>query len=49
MGEVLDQPAFLNAAVRCAPTLGPEAVLEASKAIERDLGREAGGRRHAPA
>jgi 2-amino-4-hydroxy-6-hydroxymethyldihydropteridine diphosphokinase len=48
VGEVLDQPAFLNAAVAVRTELDPEAVLEASKAIERDLGRKAGGRRHAP-
>ena len=33
---------------RGGTALDPEAVLEASKAIERDLGRKAGGRRHAP-
>jgi len=48
VGEVLDQPAFLNAAVAVRTELDPEAVLEASKAIERDLGRTAGSRRHAP-
>jgi 2-amino-4-hydroxy-6-hydroxymethyldihydropteridine diphosphokinase len=48
VGEVLDQPAFLNAAVAVSTELDPEAVLEASKTIERDLGRKAGSRRHAP-
>jgi 2-amino-4-hydroxy-6-hydroxymethyldihydropteridine diphosphokinase len=47
-GEVLDQPDFLNAAVRIETTLGPEALLDACKAVERELGREAGGPRHGP-
>ena len=48
VGEVLDQPAFLNAAVAVRTELDPDAVLDACKAIERDLGRKAGARRHAP-
>jgi 2-amino-4-hydroxy-6-hydroxymethyldihydropteridine diphosphokinase len=47
VGEVLDQPPFLNAALRIATVLGPEALLDACKQIERDLGRTAGPR-HAP-
>jgi 2-amino-4-hydroxy-6-hydroxymethyldihydropteridine diphosphokinase len=47
-GEVLDQPDFLNAAVRIETTLGPEELLDACKAIERELGRTAGGPRHGP-
>jgi len=47
-GEVLDQPDFLNAAVRIETTLGPEELLDACKQVERDLGREAGGPRHGP-
>jgi len=47
-GEVLDQPDFLNAAVRIETTLGPEELLDACKAVERDLGRTAGGPRHGP-
>jgi 2-amino-4-hydroxy-6-hydroxymethyldihydropteridine diphosphokinase len=47
-GEVLDQPDFLNAAVRVETTLGPEDLLDACKQVERDLGREAGGPRHGP-
>jgi 2-amino-4-hydroxy-6-hydroxymethyldihydropteridine diphosphokinase len=47
-GEVLDQPDFLNAAVRIETTLGPEELLDACKEVERDLGREAGGRRGGP-
>ena len=47
-GEVLDQPDFLNAAVRVRTALGPEELLDAAKAVERDLGREPGGPRHGP-
>ena len=47
-GEVLDQPDFLNAAVRIETDLGPEDVLDACKAVERELGRELGGPRHGP-
>jgi 2-amino-4-hydroxy-6-hydroxymethyldihydropteridine diphosphokinase len=48
VGEVLDQPPFLNAAVRIRTALDPEALLDACKAVERELGREAGGVRHGP-
>jgi 2-amino-4-hydroxy-6-hydroxymethyldihydropteridine diphosphokinase len=47
-GEVLDQPDFLNACLRIDTELGPEELLDACKAVERQLGRAAGGRRHAP-
>ena len=47
-GEVLDQPDFLNAALRVDTELGPEELLDAGKAVERELGREAGGPRHGP-
>ena len=47
-GEVLDQPDFLNAAVRIETGLGPEELLDACKAVERELGRELGGPRHGP-
>ena len=47
-GDVLDQPDFLNAAVRVRTALGPEELLDAAKAIERDLGRASGGVRHGP-
>ena len=47
-GEVLDQPDFLNAAVRIETTLGPEELLDACKTVERELGRTAGGPRHGP-
>jgi 2-amino-4-hydroxy-6-hydroxymethyldihydropteridine diphosphokinase len=48
VGLVLDQPAFLNACVRIATDHEPEALLDACKTVERELGRETGGERHAP-
>jgi 2-amino-4-hydroxy-6-hydroxymethyldihydropteridine diphosphokinase len=49
VGEVLDQPSFLNACVRIETALGPEELLDACKAIERELGRDVeGGLRHGP-
>jgi 2-amino-4-hydroxy-6-hydroxymethyldihydropteridine diphosphokinase len=46
VGEVLDQPDFLNACLRIRTELGPEELLDAAKAVERELGREPGGVRH---
>ena len=48
VGEVLDQPAFLNACLRVRTELDPEALLDACKAVERELGRTPGGARHGP-
>jgi 2-amino-4-hydroxy-6-hydroxymethyldihydropteridine diphosphokinase len=48
VGEVLDQPDFLNACLRVGTVLAPEALLDVCKAVERALGRQPGGRRHAP-
>lgn len=50
VGEILDQPDFLNACLRIATAHEPEALLDACKAVERELGREHGAhvRRHAP-
>ena len=49
VGLVLDQPAFLNACVRIETDLEPEALLDACKAVERELGRDLeGGIRHGP-
>lgn len=48
VGEVLDQPSFLNACVRVQTALDPERLLDACKAVERELGRAAGGPRHGP-
>ena len=39
VGEVLDQPDFLNACVRFATDLDPDALLRACKEVERELGR----------
>jgi 2-amino-4-hydroxy-6-hydroxymethyldihydropteridine diphosphokinase len=48
VGEVLDQPDFLNAAVQIETALAPEELLDACKETERALGREPGGIRHGP-
>jgi 2-amino-4-hydroxy-6-hydroxymethyldihydropteridine diphosphokinase len=40
VGEVLDQPSFLNACLRIETALEPLELLDAAKGIERDLGRE---------
>jgi 2-amino-4-hydroxy-6-hydroxymethyldihydropteridine diphosphokinase len=48
VGEILDQPSFLNAAVRVETELDPEALLDAAKAVEREVGRDPGGARHGP-
>jgi 2-amino-4-hydroxy-6-hydroxymethyldihydropteridine diphosphokinase len=48
VGEVLDQPDFLNAVIRIETELEPEALLDACKAVERELGRSPGGVRHSP-
>ena len=47
-GEVTDQPDFLNACLRVRTALGPEELLDASKTVERELGRTPGGVRHGP-
>jgi 2-amino-4-hydroxy-6-hydroxymethyldihydropteridine diphosphokinase len=48
VGLVLDQPEFLNACIRIRTELEPEELLDACKAVERDVGRVAGGVRHGP-
>jgi 2-amino-4-hydroxy-6-hydroxymethyldihydropteridine diphosphokinase len=49
VGLVLDQASFLNACVRIETDLEPEALLDACKAVERELGRDLeGGIRHGP-
>jgi 2-amino-4-hydroxy-6-hydroxymethyldihydropteridine diphosphokinase len=48
VGLVLDQPNFLNACLRIQTALGPEDLLDVCKAVERAVGREAGGVRHGP-
>jgi len=48
VGEILEQPPFLNACLRVKTALEPEALLDACKAVERKLGRQVGGPRHGP-
>lgn len=48
VGEVLDQPEFLNAAARILTELEPEALLEVCKAIEVERGRMLAASRHSP-
>jgi 2-amino-4-hydroxy-6-hydroxymethyldihydropteridine diphosphokinase len=48
VGEILDQPDFLNAAARVRTALAPEALLDLCKAIEAEHGRILGGPRHGP-
>lgn len=48
VGLVLDQPEFYNACLRIETELEPEPLLDACKAVERAVGREAGGVRHGP-
>jgi 2-amino-4-hydroxy-6-hydroxymethyldihydropteridine diphosphokinase len=47
VGEVLDQPSFLNACVRVETELEPLALLDLIKRLERELGRRAAVR-HGP-
>ncbi len=48
VGEVLDQPSFLNACVLVETALEPLELLDAVKCLEAELGRVAGGVRHGP-
>jgi len=48
VGEVLDQPDFLNAAVRIRTELEPERLLDACKAVEAERGRSFDAPRHSP-
>ncbi|MEA2193541.1 MAG: 2-amino-4-hydroxy-6-hydroxymethyldihydropteridine diphosphokinase [Solirubrobacteraceae bacterium] len=48
VGEILEQPDFLNACLRIDTALAPLELLDACKAVERALGRAAGGPRHGP-
>lgn len=47
-GETGDQPDFLNACLRIETRLGPEALLDACKALEHAIGGERNGPRHGP-
>ncbi|HWB68379.1 MAG TPA: 2-amino-4-hydroxy-6-hydroxymethyldihydropteridine diphosphokinase [Solirubrobacterales bacterium] len=48
VGEILDQPDFLNAAVRIRTDLEPEALLDACKRAEASRGRVFEAPRHSP-
>lgn len=48
VGLVPDQREFYNACLRVLTPCGPEALLDACKAVERQLGRPAEGIRHGP-
>jgi 2-amino-4-hydroxy-6-hydroxymethyldihydropteridine diphosphokinase len=48
VGEVLEQPSFLNACVRIATVLEPLELLDLVKRLEGELGRGEGGVRHGP-
>ena len=48
VGEILDQPDFLNAVIRIRTELDPEDLLDLCKAIEAEQGRSFGGPRHGP-
>jgi 2-amino-4-hydroxy-6-hydroxymethyldihydropteridine diphosphokinase len=48
VGEVLDQPDFLNAAIRVRTDLDPEELLDLCKTIESEHGRALDGPRHGP-
>jgi 2-amino-4-hydroxy-6-hydroxymethyldihydropteridine diphosphokinase len=48
VGEITDQPDFLNGAVRIQTALEPEDLLDLCKQIEAQAGRDFRGPRHAP-
>ncbi len=48
VGEITDQPDFLNAAIRVATELEPEQLLDACKSIEAERGRTFADARHSP-
>lgn len=48
VGEVLDQPDFLNAAIRIRTALKPEELLDVCKEIEAERGRQLDAPRHSP-
>jgi 2-amino-4-hydroxy-6-hydroxymethyldihydropteridine diphosphokinase len=48
VGEILDQPDFLNAAVRIRTELEPEDLLDVCKAVEAERGRAFDLPRHSP-
>ncbi len=48
VGEILDQPDFLNAAIRIRTDLDAVSLLDLCKAVEAEQGRLFGGPRHGP-
>ena len=48
VGEILDQPDFLNAAVRVRTDLEPEELLDVCKRVEAERGRSFDAPRHSP-
>lgn len=48
VGEIVDQPSFLNACLRVGCSLEALELLDAIKGLERELGRRDGGARHGP-
>ncbi len=48
VGEILDQPDFLNAAARVRTALEPEELLDVCKAVEAERGRALDAPRHSP-
>jgi 2-amino-4-hydroxy-6-hydroxymethyldihydropteridine diphosphokinase len=48
VGEVLDQRAFMNAAIRVTVSLEPEELLVVAKAVELEMGRDPAAPRHGP-
>ena len=48
VGELPDQPSFLNACLRVRTAYEPLALLDAVKSLEQQLGRADGGPRHGP-
>jgi 2-amino-4-hydroxy-6-hydroxymethyldihydropteridine diphosphokinase len=48
VGEILDQPDFLNAVIAIETELGPEELLDVCKAVEVERGRDLGAQRHSP-
>ena len=48
VGEILDQPDFLNAVVAVGTELGPEELLDLAKSVEAEMGRETDLPRHSP-
>lgn len=48
VGEILDQPDFLNLAIRIRTDLEPDDLLDACKAVEAEAGRDFDSPRHSP-